>query len=102
MPAMTEHKRTSGKSRKQRMAFRAVQAELVARDSSFRQFALEHGYEPRTVTQVLARWAGRHDMPRGVLSFRILFDLSEAIGREIIPGISKEMVNENTKGGRYG
>nr|BBJ05174.1 hypothetical protein YBY_30230 [Marinobacter nauticus] len=77
-----------------RLAFRAIQARLVAQDSSFRQFALERGYEPRTVTQVVTRWAGEKDMPRGRLSFRILLDLSRTIGKEVIPGILKEAAEE--------
>lgn len=77
------------------MAYRAVQARLVAQDSSFRQFALEHGYEPRTVTQVVTRWAGRNDMPRGSLSFRILLELSKTIQQEIIPGIFNVATDES-------
>lgn len=66
---------------------RQIQARLVERGSSFRQFALTHGYQPRTVTQVLARWVGRPDLPNGRVSFRILRDLSLAIGEEVVPGI---------------
>nr|WP_256349523.1 hypothetical protein [Pseudomonas gingeri] len=69
------------------MAKRQIQARLIERNSNFRQFALSHGYEPRTVTQVVQRWAGNDTLPRGRLSFQILQDLSKIIGREILPGI---------------
>lgn len=71
----------------QRKAYLSIQARLVEQDSSFRQFALEHGYEPRTVTQAVTRYAGRHDLPRGRLTFRILLKLSQTIGTEVVPGI---------------
>ncbi|MCI3908829.1 hypothetical protein MQC82_04550 [Pseudomonas viridiflava] len=64
-----------------------IQAGLVEQGSNFRQFALRHGYEPRTVTQVVQRWAGKHHLPRGRLTFQILQDLSMAIGKEVLPGI---------------
>lgn len=66
---------------------RQIQARLVERDSSFRQFALCNGYAPRTVTQAVARWAGKSEFPRGRLTFKIIRELSVAIGEEIIPGI---------------
>lgn len=66
---------------------RQIQARLVERGSSYRQFALAHGYKPRTVTQVVARWAGRNELPRGRLSYRILRDLSRTIGKEVAPGV---------------
>lgn len=74
-----------------RKDYRIIQAALVERDSSFRQWALEHGYEPRTVTQVVERYAGTTNLPRGRLSFRILVDLSRYLDREIVPGILKEV-----------
>ena len=64
-----------------------IQARLVERGSSFRQFAIARGYIPRTVTQVVARWAGQDGLPRGRLSFQILRDLSREIEREVLPGI---------------
>lgn len=64
-----------------------VQARLVERGTNFRKFALAGGYEPRTVTQVVNRWAGRKQLPRGRLSFRILQELSRVIEAEIIPGV---------------
>ncbi|EBX1374680.1 hypothetical protein MMG36_002371 [Salmonella enterica subsp. enterica serovar Newport] len=60
---------------------------LVERHSNFRQFALNSGFNPRTVIQVVDRWAGSHDLPRGRLTYKILRDLSEAIDAEVIPGI---------------
>lgn len=38
---------------------RQIQARLIERGSNFRQFALGAGYEPRTVTQAVSRWAGK-------------------------------------------
>lgn len=64
-----------------------IRAKLVENGSSFRQFALAHGYEPRTVTQAVERWAGQDGLPRGRKTFRILRDLSQVIGQEILPGI---------------
>lgn len=69
---------------------RQIQARLVERDSSYRQFAIAHGYKPRTVTQVVARWAGRDELPRGRLSYRILRDLSRAIDQEVAPGVMND------------
>lgn len=66
---------------------RQIQAGLIENGSNFRQFALAHGYEPRTVTQVVKRWAGHDALPRGRLSFRIMQDLSLLIGIEVLPGI---------------
>ncbi len=67
-----------------------IQARLIERGSNFRKFALAGGYEPRTVTQVVTRWAGQKELPRGRLSFRILKELSRVIDAEIIPGILRE------------
>lgn len=69
------------------MAPNQIRARLVENGSSFRQFALAHGYEPRTVTQAVERWAGQQGLPRGRKTFRILRDLSKVIGQEILPGI---------------
>ncbi|HGB5308488.1 TPA: hypothetical protein ACIVON_002881 [Salmonella enterica subsp. enterica serovar Poona] len=64
-----------------------IHVRLVEQHSSFRQFALSRGYKPRTVTQAVKRWAGGRDFPRGRLTYKILCDLSDAIGEEVIPGI---------------
>lgn len=69
------------------MEKRQIQARLIECGSNFRQFALAHGYEVRTVTQVVQRWAGHDKLPRGRLTFQILRDLSLVIGKEVLPGI---------------
>lgn len=69
------------------MKKRQVLARLIERGSNFRRFALARGYEPRTVTQVVDRWIGGSDLPRGRLSFRILLDLSNEVGKEVVPGL---------------
>lgn len=77
---------------------RQIQARLIENGSNFRQFAISHGYEPRTVTQVVQRWAGHDTLPRGRLSFCILRDISRLIGKEVLPGIlvdSAELPDEN-------
>lgn len=74
----------------QAMEKRQIQARLIERGSNFRQFALSHGYEVRTVTQVVQRWAGHKTLPRGRLTFQILRDLSRVIGKEVLPGILAE------------
>lgn len=74
----------------QAMEKRQIQARLIERGSNFRQFALSHGYEVRTVTQVVQRWAGHKTLPRGRLTFQILRDLSRMIGKEVLPGILAE------------
>ncbi|MGV6473194.1 hypothetical protein [Azotobacter vinelandii] len=66
---------------------RQIQARLIEKGSNFRRFALTHGYEPRTVTQAVQRWAGASTLPNGRLTFSILRDLSLAIGAEVLPGI---------------
>lgn len=78
----------------QAMEKRQIQARLIERGSNFRQFALSHGYEVRTVTQVVQRWAGNKKLPRGRLTFQILRDLSRVIGKEILPGILAESADQ--------
>ncbi|QXH81036.1 hypothetical protein [Pseudomonas salmasensis] len=78
------------------MEKRQIQARLIERGSNFRQFALSHGYEVRTVTQVVQRWAGNNKLPRGRLTFQILRDLSRMIGKEILPGILAESAEPNS------
>ena len=80
----------------QAMEKRQIQARLIERGSNFRQFALSHGYEVRTVTQVVQRWAGNKKLPRGRLTFQILRDLSRMIGKEILPGILAESAEQNS------
>lgn len=64
-----------------------VHARLIERGSNFARFAQEHHYNARTVTQIVDRWVGKTDLPRGRLSFRVLKDLSRFIGEEVTPGI---------------
>lgn len=64
-----------------------IRARLMERGTSYRRWAIERGYQPRTVTQVVDRWAGRSDLPRGRLSFAILRDLSKYIGKEVVKGV---------------
>ncbi|MBW9238521.1 hypothetical protein I6U33_14355 [Pseudomonas carnis] len=78
------------------MEKRQIQARLIERGSNFRQFALSHGYEVRTVTQAVQRWAGNNKLPRGRLTFQILRDLSRMIGKEILPGILAESTEQNS------
>lgn len=80
----------------QAMEKRQIQARLIERGSNFRQFALSHGYEVRTVTQAVQRWAGNNKLPRGRLTFQILRDLSRMIGKEILPGILAESTEQNS------
>jgi len=72
-----------------------IRARLVEKGSSYRQFALARGYEPRNVTQVVARWAGADRMPNGRLAFAILRDLSREIGTDVVPGILAEAANSS-------
>jgi hypothetical protein len=78
------------------MEKRQIQARLIERGSNFRQFALSHGYEVRTVTQVVQRWAGHNKLPRGRLTFQILQDLSRLIGKEVLPGILAESTEQTS------
>lgn len=84
---MTSKPTTPRRARSRGLSKRQLQARLVERGSSFRQFALANGYQPRTVTQAVDRWAGQAQMPQGRLTYQILRDLSEAVGAEAIPGI---------------
>jgi hypothetical protein len=69
------------------MTPRQVRARLLALDHTYSSWAKAHGYETRTVTQAVNRWANRAELPRGRLTYRILKDLSRTIGQEILPGI---------------
>lgn len=77
------------------LTYAKVRALLIERGSSIRQFALTHGYKPRSVQQALERWAGRDTLPLGRLTFRMLRDLSAEIGHEIVPGILNDSNNQN-------
>lgn len=71
-----------------------IRARLVEKGSSYRQFALANGYEPRNVSQVVARWAGSDKQPNGRIASAILRDLSREIGIEIVPGILAAEINQ--------
>lgn len=67
-----------------------VRARLLDRcDQTFKGFAIEHGYEVRTVSLAVARYAGSAKKPRGILTFKILRDLSKAINEPIIDGLNE-------------
>ncbi|AVE05193.1 hypothetical protein C9383_07310 [Pseudomonas palleroniana] len=76
------------------MEKRQIQARLIEHGSNFRQFAMNHGYGTRTVTQAVQRWAGHNSLPQGRLTFCILRDLSKFIGEEILPGILTESIEQ--------
>jgi hypothetical protein len=69
------------------MTYNQIRARLIEQDSNFRQFALAKGYDPRTVTQTVARWAGSETLPNGRIAFSIMRELSKEIGTELIPGL---------------
>lgn len=70
--------------------FRRVHAALVLKGYSYASWATERGYIPRTVVQVVHRYAGTKDEPRGRLTWKILCDLSAETGIELVPGSLKE------------
>ncbi|MCX7067310.1 MAG: hypothetical protein NTW85_06430 [Methylococcales bacterium] len=71
------------------MTKQAILAGLVARGSNFRQFALAHGYDPRTVPKVVARYADTDRKPRGIQTYAILRDLSTLLGEPVIDGLEQ-------------
>lgn len=66
-----------------------ILAKLVERDSNFRRFAHAHQYRSRTVTQAITRYADSNKMPRGILTYKILRDLSKFIGEPVIDGLDE-------------
>jgi len=66
---------------------RQIHARLIEQGSNFRKFALANGYDPRTVTQTVERWAGSQSLPNGRIAFSIMRKLSQQIGAELIPGL---------------
>lgn len=70
---------------------RRLHAALIQNGTTFRRWALANNYNPRTVIAVVDRWAGKKSFPNGAMSRRILRDLSIEIGREVIPGLHREM-----------
>jgi hypothetical protein len=63
---------------------------LAEQETNLRQWALDHGYKPRTVQQVVQRYIGTDREPRGRLTYKILRELSRTLGKEILPGILKD------------
>lgn len=66
-----------------------ILAKLVLQDSNYRRFALAHQYEPRTVTQAVDRYVGTSKKPRGILTNKILRDLSHFIDEPVIDGLDE-------------
>lgn len=66
---------------------RQIHAGLIEQGLSFRKFAISKGYDPRTVTQTVARWAGSQTLPNGRVAFSIMRELSVQLGNELIPGL---------------
>ena len=66
---------------------RQIHARLIEQGLTFRQFALAKGYDPRTVTQTVTRWAGSDTLPNGRIAFSVMRDLSIQLGVELIPGL---------------
>ena len=64
-----------------------IKARLMERGGNLSRFARQHGYLPRMVQQTVRRYADTQRRPRGILTYRILRDLSREIGQEILPGI---------------
>lgn len=64
-----------------------IRARLIEQGLTLRQFALNKGYSPRTLTQVMDRWVGASTLPNGRVAFSIMRDLSIQIGAELIPGL---------------
>jgi hypothetical protein len=66
-----------------------VLSKLVLQDSNFRQFAIKNGYNPRTVNQAVDHFIGTGKKPRGILTYKILRDLSTTIGEPVIDGLAE-------------
>jgi gp16 family phage-associated protein len=62
-----------------------IRARLIEQGLSFRQFALANGYDPRTVTQTVMRWAGSETLPNGRIAFSIMRDLSRPARQHVCP-----------------
>lgn len=64
-----------------------IRARLLEQGLTLRQFAINKGYSPRTLTQVMDRWVGASSLPHGRVAFSIMRDLSIQVGAELIPGL---------------
>ena len=71
-------------------AFRRAHAALIMKGFSFASWAEANGYLPRTVIQAVHRYAGTQDQPRGRLTWKILCELSQETGIELVPNSLKE------------
>lgn len=68
-----------------------VRARLLSRTGmSIRAWSMARNYKPRNVHAALTRWAGRNRPPMGRIAFRVLRDMSQDIGEEIVPGLFDE------------
>jgi hypothetical protein len=85
-------RRTGGKGKEKGRAMTRKELTLLLaeKELSLRQWALEHGYNPRTVAQVVSRYTNTDRQPRGRMTHRILRELSQALGKEILPGILED------------
>lgn len=69
---------------------RQVHAALILKGHSYKSWAEDNNFQPRTVTQAVYRYAGTKDQPRGRLTWKILCELSAATGIELVPGSLQE------------
>ena len=68
------------------MSSQRIYAALRARGTSVPAWARAHGYQPRTVYQVIERWAHRTDRPpHGGMARQIIADLRAELGPELVP-----------------
>jgi len=68
-------------------------ARLKLKGSDPSKFAHAHHYKARTVQQVIDRYVGKPDKrPRGILTYKILRDLSKAVGKPVIEGMD-DLIN---------
>lgn len=74
-----------------------IRAKLIERDSNIPKFAAAHDHKRRTVNQIIKRYAGTKNKPRGILTVKILQELSQFIGEPIIDGI---VISKDKKRGK--
>ena len=72
-----------------------IRVKLLEQGSNMQRFALDHNYKPRTVQQIIHRYANSSHKPRGILTWKILTDLSKAIGQPVIDGLEELIQTEN-------
>ena len=80
------------------MHSRQVRAALMERGTNDRQWALARRYEPRMVVYAVNTYAGTQRRPRGLVTHRILRDLSKFIGQDIAPS-AVDVDSPTTRGG---